>query len=168
MDAIRRLALLRNALRSATSPLARQLLDVCATAAIVAVLVSMGARALDFALARTQAAEAISLAQTRMLDAALANAESGRWPETPRPTGDRNYPASFVDRVDVGENGRVHMFFLSDAHPSLRGRHATIEPVRNGGGATLRWRLVEDDTLEGEPVDPILIPHAWRLEDKEP
>ena len=132
------------------------------------ILVAMGGSALNFALARAQAAEALSLAQSPITDAALAYAVSGRWPDASVPEDPGDIPGKYVQRVSPGTGGRVHMFFLSDAHPRLRDRHATTAPIVGGDGATLRWHLVEDDTLDGESVDPFLIPHAWRLENKEP
>lgn len=164
MDAIRQLLLLRNALWSATAPLSRQLLDACTTAVIVIVLVAMGAGTLNLALARAEVAEALSLAQSQMLAATLSYAETGRWPEASTADREDDQRGKYVERIALGEGGRLHMFFVSDAHPLLRDRHATARPI-TGGGATLRWRLTEDDTVPGDTVDPILIPHAWRLED---
>lgn len=167
MESIRRLLLLRNALWSATSPLARQLFDVCATAVIVTIAAAMGAQTFYTSLAKAEASEAMTLASSATMEAVLIHAETGRWPAARIMDGEDEAAGKYTDRIELGEGGRVHISFTADAHRLVRDRHLTAAPVPGGDGATLRWQLTDDDTVAGEPINPLLIPYAWRLDKKE-
>lgn len=167
MDIVRRLWLLRNALWSGTAPLARQLFDVVATATVVIVVASIGARTYDTSVARAEIAEALTLSKDPMMTATLHYAEYGRWPEPADPrSGESN--GTFVDRVNTGPQGSVRFWFEAHAHPMLRSRRGTTAPIVGGDGATLRWQLVDAPEASDDSIDAKLVPYAWRLEPKEP
>ncbi|MEM6808557.1 MAG: hypothetical protein AAGA41_05875 [Pseudomonadota bacterium] len=167
MDIVRRLRLLRNALWSGTGPLTRQLLDALATATVVIVVASIGARTFDTTLARTEIAEALTLSKDPMMTASLYYAQYGRWPEATAPSPEKPL-GSFVDRVTVEPDGTIRFWFLADAHPLIGGRYGTAAPIVSGDGATLRWQLVDDPKTADGSIDTHLVPYAWRLEQKEP
>ena len=168
MASIRRLLLLRNALWSATAPLSRQLFDVCATATIVIVAATMAARTMHVSVARTEVSEALSLTRGPMTEAALTYADRGRWPEPQVFDLAGIGRGRHVERIEIREGGDMRFSFMPEAHPLVRGRYGTVRPIVGDGGATIRWRLTDDDTGAGAAIDPQLMPYAWRLEPEEP
>ncbi|MEM7804208.1 MAG: hypothetical protein AAF545_04730 [Pseudomonadota bacterium] len=162
------LHLLRNALWSGTSPLARQLFDVCATVVVVVTAVGMGSRAMDVSIARSQIAEAASVTQGALLEAAVVYAETGQWPEPGAfDLGQPGAAGRYVSGVAFLEHGRVQYGFVSEAHPLVRDRQGTLAPHISGDHATLRWQLDPNSASLENAIDPRLLPYAWRLDHKE-
>lgn len=163
------IVLLRNALWSGTSPLARQLFDVCATVVVVVVTLAMGWRTLDVSIARTQIAEATSTTRGATLDATVIYAETGRWPEPDAlDDGQSGAAGRYVSHIAFLEEGRIEFGFVSKAHPLVRDRQGTLAPLIAGDHATLRWQLEPNPGASENIIDPRLAPYAWRLYHKEP
>ncbi|MFK7885969.1 MAG: pilin [Gammaproteobacteria bacterium] len=140
----------------------RSVLELCAVALIMLVLMGFALDAYKYIYARAQVVEIASLAGTPKHDAMFAHALTGRWvdPSAVRDRADALPKGRYADTLDVSDDGLITFRMKSTGVLNdVRERRLTYSPSLEGG--VILWHC-RPDVSDDKVIAPQSLPRICR------